>query len=93
MQTRFGRGPYDDPMENLSNLKQDGLLEDYKNQFDILALKVQKPPRSSQTELLHGRVEGGYPLTRKDVPSQEFGGSLFACPNPGGMRAQLCYEY
>jgi len=29
-------------MENLSNLKQDALLEDYKNKFDMLALKVQK---------------------------------------------------
>jgi hypothetical protein len=42
MQTRFGRGPYDDPMENLSNLKQDGSLEDNKNQFDILAKTSQK---------------------------------------------------
>jgi len=33
-------------MENLSNLKQDGLLEDYKNKFDILALKVQNLPEA-----------------------------------------------
>lgn len=42
IQTRFGRGSSYDPMENLSNLKQDALLEDYKNKFDMLALKVQK---------------------------------------------------
>jgi hypothetical protein len=44
IQIRFGRGPYDDPMETLSKLKQDGSLDDYKNQFDILALKVQCLP-------------------------------------------------
>jgi hypothetical protein len=31
-------------METLSKLKQDGTLEDYKNQFDTLALKVQHLP-------------------------------------------------
>jgi hypothetical protein len=31
LQIRFGRGSYDDPMETLSKLKQDGALEDYKN--------------------------------------------------------------
>jgi hypothetical protein len=41
LQIRFGKGSYDDPMETLSKLKQDGLLEDYKNQFDTLAHKVQ----------------------------------------------------
>lgn len=41
MQIRFGKGSYDDPMETLSKLKQVGLLEYYKNQFDTLALKVQ----------------------------------------------------
>jgi hypothetical protein len=40
IQIRFGRGPYDDPMETLSKLKQDGSLDDYKNQFDILTLKI-----------------------------------------------------
>jgi len=44
LQIRFGRGSYDDPMETLSKLKQDGSLEDYKNQFDTLALKVQHLP-------------------------------------------------
>jgi hypothetical protein len=29
-------------METLSNLKQEGSLDDYKNQFDILALKVHR---------------------------------------------------
>jgi hypothetical protein len=44
IQIRFGRGPYDDPMETLSKLCQVGSLEDYKNQFDILALKVHRLP-------------------------------------------------
>jgi hypothetical protein len=44
MQIRFGRGSYDDPMESLSKLKQEGALEDYKNQFDTLALKVRNLP-------------------------------------------------
>jgi hypothetical protein len=44
IQIRFGRGPYDDPMETLSKLKHEGSLEDYKNQFDILALKVHHLP-------------------------------------------------
>ncbi len=41
-QNRFGWGSYNDHMENLSNLKQDGSLEDNKNQFDILAKTSQK---------------------------------------------------
>ncbi|XP_062176260.1 uncharacterized protein LOC133881329 [Alnus glutinosa] len=41
MQVRFGRGSYDDPMEKLLKLKQEGPLDDYKTQFDTLALKVQ----------------------------------------------------
>jgi len=44
MQIRFGRSSYDDPMESLSKLKQEGALEDYKNQFDTLALKVRNLP-------------------------------------------------
>jgi hypothetical protein len=44
LQIRFGQGSYDDPMETLSKLKQEGTLEEYKNQFDILALKVQHLP-------------------------------------------------
>jgi hypothetical protein len=40
LQIHFGQGSYDDPMETLSKLKQDGTLEEYKNQFDTLALKV-----------------------------------------------------
>jgi hypothetical protein len=44
IQIRFGRGPYDNPMETLSKLCQVGSLEDYKNQFDILALKVHRLP-------------------------------------------------
>jgi hypothetical protein len=40
IQIRLGRGLYNDPIETLSKLKQEGSLEDYKNQFDILTLKV-----------------------------------------------------
>jgi hypothetical protein len=41
---RFGKGSYDDPMENITNLKQVGSLEDYKTQFDTLATKVHALP-------------------------------------------------
>jgi hypothetical protein len=44
MKIRFGNGSYDDPMENLTNLKQVGSLEDYKTQFDTLATKVHTLP-------------------------------------------------
>jgi len=44
MQIRFGQRSYDDPMETLSKLKQEGTLEDYKDQFDTLALKVHGLP-------------------------------------------------
>jgi hypothetical protein len=37
---RFGKGSYDDPMENITNLKQVGSLEDYKT----LATKVHALP-------------------------------------------------
>lgn len=44
IQIWFGRGPYDDPMETLFKLKYEGSLDDYKNQFDILPLKVHHLP-------------------------------------------------
>jgi hypothetical protein len=44
MRIRFGKGSYVDPMENLTNLKQVGSLEDYKTQFDTLATKVHALP-------------------------------------------------
>jgi len=44
LQIRFGKGSYDDPMETLSKLKQEGSLEEYKNLFDTLSLKVQHLP-------------------------------------------------
>jgi hypothetical protein len=44
IQIWFGRGPYDNPMETLSKLKHEGSLDDYKNQFDILTLKVHRLP-------------------------------------------------
>jgi hypothetical protein len=40
LQTRFGAGSYDDPMETLSKLKQGRPLEEYKKQFEVLANRV-----------------------------------------------------
>jgi len=57
IQIRFGQGSYDDPMENLSNLKQDGSLEDYKNKFDILALKVQNLPEAHKLSYFLGGLK------------------------------------
>jgi hypothetical protein len=39
LQICFGQESYNDPMETLSKLKQEGTLEEYKNLFDILALR------------------------------------------------------
>jgi hypothetical protein len=57
IQIRFGRGPYDDPMETLSKLKQEGLLEDYKNQFDLLALKVHRMPNEYKLSCFLGGLK------------------------------------
>jgi hypothetical protein len=57
IQIRFGQGSYDDPMETLSNLKQDGSLEDYKNKFDILALKVQNLPEAHKLSCFLGGLK------------------------------------
>jgi hypothetical protein len=40
LQTRFGAGSYDDPMETLVKLKQTGSVEEYKSQFEYLANRV-----------------------------------------------------
>jgi hypothetical protein len=40
IQVRFGKGAYDDPMENISKMKQDGSLYEYKTQFEVLANRV-----------------------------------------------------
>jgi hypothetical protein len=56
-QNRFGWGSYNDPMENLSNLKQEGLLEDYKNQFDIQVLKVQNLPETHKLSCFLGGLK------------------------------------
>jgi len=40
LQTRFGTGSYDDPMETLVKLKQIGSVEKYKSQFEYLANRV-----------------------------------------------------
>jgi hypothetical protein len=40
LQTQFGKGSYDDPMETLVKLKQTGSMEEYKSQFEYLANRV-----------------------------------------------------
>jgi hypothetical protein len=40
IQVRFGKGSYDDSMETLSKLKQTGLVEEDKTQFELLAKRV-----------------------------------------------------
>jgi hypothetical protein len=54
MQTRFDKGSYDDPMETLSKLKQVGWLDDYKNQFDTVALKVHAMPKAHKLSCFLG---------------------------------------
>jgi hypothetical protein len=54
MQTRFDKGSHDDPMETLSKLKQVGWLDDYKNQFDTLALKVHAMPKAHKLSCFLG---------------------------------------
>jgi len=57
MHIRFGKGSYDDPMETLTKLKQVGLLEDYKTQFDNLAIKVQRLPKSHKLSCFLGGLK------------------------------------
>ncbi len=57
IQIRFGRGAYDDPMETLSKLKQDGSLEDYKTRFDTLTLKVQRLPEEHKLSCFLGGLK------------------------------------
>jgi hypothetical protein len=57
IQIRFGRGAYDDPMETLSKLKQEGSLEDYKTKFDTLALKVQRLPEEHKLSCFLGGLK------------------------------------
>lgn len=54
---RFGKGPYDDPMETLSNLKQVGLLEEYKTQFDTLAIRVHDLPDFHKLSMFLGGLK------------------------------------
>jgi hypothetical protein len=54
MQVRFGKGSYDDPMENLSKLKQTGLLEEYKTQFELLANRVLRLSDSYKLSMFLG---------------------------------------
>jgi hypothetical protein len=57
LQIRFGRGAYDDPMESLSKLKQEGPLDDYKSKFDTLALKVQGLPEAHKLSCFMGGLK------------------------------------
>jgi len=57
-QVRFGKGSYDDPMETLTKQKQVGLLEDYKTQFDNLAIKLQGLAESYKLSIFFGRIKG-----------------------------------
>jgi len=51
LRIRFEKGSYDDPMEELTKLKQVGVLEDYKTQFDFLANKVIGLPDSHKLSM------------------------------------------
>jgi hypothetical protein len=51
LKIRFGKGSYDDPMEDLTKLKQIGMLEEYKTQFDHLASKVHGLPESHKLSM------------------------------------------
>lgn len=44
LQTRFGTGSYDDPMETLVKLKQTGSIEEFKSRFETLANRVHDLP-------------------------------------------------
>lgn len=57
IQIRSGQGAYDNPMETLSKLKQEGSLEDYKTKFDTLALKVQRLPEEHKLSCFMGRLK------------------------------------
>jgi hypothetical protein len=54
MNIRFGRGSYDDPLETITKLKQVWLLEEYKTQFDNLAIKVHGLPESHKLSISLG---------------------------------------
>jgi len=57
LRIRFGKGSYDDPMEELTKLKQVGVLEDYKTQFDFLASKVIGLPDSHKLSMFLGGLK------------------------------------
>ena len=54
IQVRFCKGSYDNPMENLSKLKQTGLLEEYKTQFKLLANRVLRLSDSQKLSMFLG---------------------------------------
>jgi hypothetical protein len=54
IKVRFGKGSYVDPMENLSKLKQTGLLEEYKTQFELLANRVLRWNDSHKLSMFSG---------------------------------------
>jgi hypothetical protein len=51
IQVRIGKGSYDNLMENLSKLKQIGLLEEYKTQFELLANRVLRLSNSHKLSI------------------------------------------
>jgi hypothetical protein len=57
LRIRFGKGSYDNPMEELTKLKQVGVLEDYKTQFDFLASKVIGLPDSHKLSMFLGGLK------------------------------------
>jgi hypothetical protein len=54
IQVRFNKGSYDDPMENLSKLKQTRLLEEYKTQFELLTNRVLRLSDSHKLSMFLG---------------------------------------
>jgi hypothetical protein len=87
IQIKFGRGPYDDPMETLSKLKQECSLEKYKNQFDILALKVHRLPDEHKLSCFLVGLKDEIRL-----PVRMFNPNILPCPHPLFLSGHwICY--
>jgi hypothetical protein len=57
IQVWFDKSSYDDPMETLSKLKQTGLFEEYKTQFEVLASRVLRLIDSHKLSMFLGGIE------------------------------------
>jgi hypothetical protein len=57
IRVRFGKGSYDDLMENLSKLHQSGMLEEYKSQFEVLANRVHDLPEHHKLRCFLGGLK------------------------------------